>query len=234
MAWTRTGLILAFVGVALLIAGPLGTRAGLWTFPVGFSVLALSLLCAVAAVVLSLIGAVTSGQLSLPALGMAVGLAVMAFPGTVILSARSAPRIHEITTDPQDPPPFVAVLSLRASAMNPPEYGGAEVAAQQLRAYPDIQPLMLRLNASQAFQRALAVVHELGWEEAGSDAASGRIEAVDTTFWFGFKDDVVIRIREAGDGARVDVRSKSRVGGGDAGANARRLRRFLNALRQMA
>lgn len=172
MAWTRTGLILAFVGVALLIAGPLGTRAGLWTFLVGFGVLALSLLCAVAAVVLSLIGAVTSGQLSLPALGMAAALAVMAFPGTMILSARGAPPIHEIKTDPQDPPPFVTVLSLRASAMNPPEYGGAEVAAQQLRAYPDIQPLMLRLNASQAFQRALAVVHELGWEEVGSDAAS--------------------------------------------------------------
>ena len=132
----------------------------------------------------------------------------------MILSARGAPPIHEITTDLQDPPPFVAVLSLRASAINPPEYGGAEVAAQQRRAYPDIQPLMLRLNASQAFQRALAVVHELGWEVVGSDAASGRIEAVDTTFWFGFKDDVVIRIREAGEGARVDVRSKSRVGGG--------------------
>ena len=234
MAWTRTGIILALVAAALLVAGPLGTRAGLWTFLVGFGVLALSLLCAVAAVVLSLIGAITSGQWSLPALGMAAALAVMAFPGTVILSARGAPPIHEITTDLQDPPPFVAVLSLRASAINRPEYGGAEVAAQQRRAYPDIQPLMLRLNASQAFQRALAVVHELGWEVVGSDAASGRIEAVDTTFWFGFKDDVVIRIREAGEGARVDVRSKSRVGGGDAGANARRLRRFVNALRAMA
>ena len=80
MAWTRTGIILALVAAALLVAGPLGTRAGLWTFLVGFGVLALSLLCAVAAVVLSLIGAITSGQWSLPALGMAAALAVMAFP----------------------------------------------------------------------------------------------------------------------------------------------------------
>lgn len=230
---TRLGIILALGGVVLLVAGPLGTRAGLWSFVVGFILMALSLLFAVGAVVLSLVGAIRSGQWGLAAVAIVVALAIIALPATVVVSARGAPAIHEITTDVQEPPSFVAVLPLRANALNPPEYGGADVAAQQQRAYPDIQPLVLRMDASQAFQRALAAVRDLGWEEVGSDTMAGRIEAVDTTFWFGFKDDVVIRVREAAGGARVDVRSKSRVGRGDLGTNARRVRRFLTALREM-
>ena len=89
----------------------------------------------------------------------------------------------------------------------------------------------MALPPPQAFDRALAQVRELGWEISGSAPAEGRIEAVDTTFFFGFKDDVVIRLRPAEGGTRVDVRSKSRVGVGDLGANAARIRRLLDALR---
>jgi uncharacterized protein (DUF1499 family) len=81
------------------------------------------------------------------------------------------------------------------------------------------------------FERALAAVEALDWELVAAVPAEGRIEATDTTFWFRFKDDVVIRIRPAGaSGAVIDARSLSRVGGGDAGTNARRLRAFFAAL----
>ena len=135
-------------------------------------------------------------------------------PSAFVLSARGQPAIHDITTDPDNPPAFVAILPLRTGAANPPEYGGGVVAAQQRRAYPDIQPLTLRVRKDEAFDRALAAVRALGWDVVADDRQSGRIEAVDTTFWFGFKDDVVIRIAEApaNGGTRVDVRSKSRVG----------------------
>jgi uncharacterized protein (DUF1499 family) len=110
-------------------------------------------------------------------------------------------------------------------------YGGEKIASQQRDAYPDLQPLLLDVPPLQAFERALATVHEMGWDLVAADAAAGRIEATDTTFWYGFKDDVVIRVRPSDDGSRIDVRSLSRVGGGDAGTNAKRVRGYLDTLR---
>jgi uncharacterized protein (DUF1499 family) len=225
----KTGLALSLIGAALLLAGPLGSRVGLWSFVIGFLLLAVSLLLALVGASLALVGGVKTGQWAMAALGIIVGLAVVAVPSAFVVSARGNPAIHDITTDPDNPPAFVAVLPLRAGAANPPEYAGSEVAAQQRRAYPDIQPLVVRASAGDAFDRALAAVRGLGLDVVASDRASGRIEAVDTTFWFGFKDDVVIRIEErpSDGGARVDVRSKSRVGVGDLGTNARRIRELL-------
>ena len=81
-----------------------------------------------------------------------------------------------------------------------------------------------------AFKRALQAARDMGWEIVAADAAAGRIEATDTTFWFGFKDDVVIRVEADGAGSRVDLRSVSRVGVGDVGANAARIRAYLRTL----
>ena len=75
---------------------------------------------------------------------------------------------------------------------------------------------------------------ELGWEIAAAVSGEGRIEATDQTFWFGFKDDVVVRVRAADGGSRVDVRSVSRVGRSDVGTNARRIRRFLQRVKSKA
>ena len=152
---------------------------------------------------------------------------LFAVPVAHLERSGGAPPIHDITTDTTNPPPFVAALPLRAAAnaANPPEYGGADVAAQQQRAFPDIQPLVMTMPPQLAFDRVLAAVREFGWEVIGREPAEGRIEAVDTTLFFGFKDDVVIRLRPASGGTRVDVRSKSRVGVGDLGANAMRVRR---------
>jgi uncharacterized protein (DUF1499 family) len=228
----RIGLILSFIGAALLLAGPLGTRAGLWSFVIGFLLLALSLLSALVGASLALVGGVRTGQWLMAGAAIVVGLAVVAVPSSAIVSARGKPAIHDITTDPDNPPAFVAILPLRAGAANPPEYAGGEVTAQQRRAYPDIQPLVVRASAGETFDRALGAVRDLGWDVVASDRSAGRIEAVDTTFWFGFKDDVVIRVAEtpADGGARVDVRSKSRVGVGDLGTNANRVRALLGRL----
>ena len=133
-------------------------------------------------------------------------------------------------TDTQDPPEYVAVLPLRVNAPNTTVYGGERIASRQREAYPDLQPLILNDPPPRAFERARATVDEMGWDLVVADAAAGRIEATDTTFWFGFKDDVVIRVRPADGGSRVDVRSLSRVGGGDAGTNAKRIRAYLDAL----
>ena len=217
----------------LLVAGPLGTRLGLWSFVVGFACFAMSGLCGLVALVFSLVGGSRTKQWKRAGVVLGVAVALLAVPALQLLSAFGAPPIHDITTDTADPPPFVAALPLRAAAnaMNPPEYGGAEVAAQQHQAFPDIQPLVMNMPPQQAFERVLDEVREFGWDISAAEPAEGRIEAVDTTLFFGFKDDVVIRLRPVEGGTRVDVRSTSRVGLGDAGTNAKRIRRLLAALR---
>jgi uncharacterized protein (DUF1499 family) len=141
------------------------------------------------------------------------------------------PRIHDITTDPDDPPRFQALLARRAGRwVSTPDYDGAHAAAEQRRAYPDIQPLMLAMPVARAFEAALGAARRMEWEIVAADRAAGLIEAVATTRLIRFKDDVVVRLRPEGGGTRVDVRSKSRLGSGDLGTNARRIRRFLAIL----
>jgi len=233
MRFLTIGKGLALLGAVLLLAGPLGTRLGLWSFVVGFACFAMSGLCGLLALVFSLVGGSRTKQWKRAGVVLGVAVALLAVPALQLLSAFGAPPIHDITTDTADPPPFVAALPLRAAAnaMNPPEYGGAEVAAQQHQAFPDIQPLVMNMPPPQAVERVLDEVREFGWDISAAEPAEGRIEAVDTTWFFGFKDDVVIRLRPVEGGTRVDVRSTSRVGLGDAGTNAKRIRRLLAALR---
>ena len=227
----RIGLVLSLVATALLLAGPLGSRVGLWSFIIGFLMLGLSLLLALVGASLSLVGGIKTGQWAMAVAGIVVGLIVVSVPSSVILSARGAPPIHDITTDPEDPPAFVAVLARRAGARNPVEYGGPAVAAQQRRAFPDLVPLDLPVSPERAFPAVEAAARDLGWEIVETAPAEGRLEATATTPWFGFKDDVVVRVRARGAGSRVDVRSLSRVGVGDLGVNAARVRAFLERLR---
>lgn len=226
----KVGLVLSAVGAVLLLAGPLGSRFGVWPFLVGFLMLAVSLLLGLVGVSLAFVACVKTGSWMPGMAGILAGLAVVSVPSFIVVSARGAPPINDITTDPADPPSFVAILPLRAGAPNPPEYAGSPVADQQRAAYPDVKPLVLQMDAGRAFDRALMAVRGLGWEVVADDKSSGRIEAVDTTFWFGFKDDVVVRVREDAGGARIDVRSKSRVGVGDVGTNARRIRELLRRI----
>lgn len=160
------------------------------------------------------------------------GLCAAYIPLSQMQSARSVPAIHDISTDLDNPPEFVDVIPLRADAPNPHEYAGEETAELQREAYPDLQPLMLSAELEQVYNAAREVVAALNWDLAASvqDTESARIEATDTTFWFGFKDDVVIRLESVETGTRLDMRSKSRVGRSDLGKNAERIREFTRAL----
>jgi uncharacterized protein (DUF1499 family) len=159
------------------------------------------------------------------------GLAILAYPLSLLDQASSVPAIHDITTDTDDPPQFRAVADARARSMNAVAYPGADTARRQRQAYPWIQPLLLERTPHSVFQAARRQVEAEGWELHAADRAAGRIEATATSFWYGFKDDVVVRITETDDGrTRVDVRSASRVGISDLGVNADRVRAFLDAL----
>lgn len=146
------------------------------------------------------------------------------------------PPIHDISTDTQSPPLFVDIVALRADAPNSHIYGdspnlNAEKLSQlQQQAYPDLESQVFDEPRAQVFARALAAVDELGWELVAQAPEEGRIEATDTTFWFRFKDDVVIRIDEQNGQTVVDARSVSRVGTSDVGKNAERLRAFFAKL----
>ncbi len=163
-------------------------------------------------------------------LGVAFCVVTVALPWSHLRLARSLPPIHDITTDTGDPPEFVSILALRADAPNPAVYAGAAIAEQQQRAYPDLKPLKVGLSPADVLAHAVDVGQSMGWEIVAAVPLEGRLEATATTFWFGFKDDVVVRITPSDGGSRVDVRSVSRVGRSDVGANARRIRTFLKKL----
>ena len=233
------GAALAVASALVLLAGPVGYRLGILPLSIALqTALRWGIYAGVAAVVISLAGLVVTLRrprearrgIVLAAMSLLLAIVVIGIPGRFRLGPLPPP-IHDITTDMQEPPEYVAVLPLRANAPNATRYGGEEIAAQQREAYPDLQPLLLNVPPSEAFERALATVREMGWDLVAADPAAGRIEATDTTFWYGFKDDVVIRVRPSDDGSRIDVRSLSRVGRGDAGTNAKRVREYLDALR---
>ncbi|PMR74451.1 DUF1499 domain-containing protein [Billgrantia endophytica] len=155
-----------------------------------------------------------------------VGL--LAIPWQHWQRAQAVPPIHDITTDTANPPAFTVLVEAREAAPNAVDYPGERTARQQHDAYPDIGPLLFQASPSTVFDAALAEVRAFQWKLAGMD--NGTIEATDTTTWFGFKDDVVIRLSETEEGVRVDVRSASRVGRSDTGTNAERIRAYLDAL----
>ncbi len=253
-AWILWGAIATLVisgGVALvMLIAPLGTWMGLWAFGTGFRIL----------------GAVNpyTGWVALFALADGMMLFTLARklgysrPGNILAitmtgalacglawyipatfqapNGQTYPGIHDVSTDLNDIPQYVAVMPLRADAPNTTIYGGSrnmtpERNAQlQREAYPDLVPMVYNASKEEMLERALAAVDEMGWELVDASPDEGRIEATATTFWFRFKDDVVIRIRPMGPTTVVDARSLSRVGGGDVGTNAKRLRAFFELL----
>lgn len=235
LGWAGLGVAVACaLGAA---ASGFGNRIGFWDYRAGFTILRWSVYVAAGAGVASLLaGGIAAARRSVAQLGVSVIGLVLAvaviFPAwSLQRAAAKVPRIHDITTDTEDPPRFVALLAVRQKARNGAAYGGPKLAAQQKAGYPDIAPVQLGIPPAQAFDRALAVAQRMGWDIVAADKTQGRIEATATTFWFGFKDDVVIRITAAANGSRLDIRSMSRVGRSDLGANAARIRAFIGQIR---
>lgn len=227
---------MALGGAAALALAGVGYRWGWWPLPIAFAILRSGTYAAGGSGLAALFAAAWAGRSGRRGLALLtlvagiVGMAAAALPLLQLRTAKSVPPIHDITTDPGDPPLFQAVLALRAGAANGVDYGGEAIAAQQREAYPDIAPIKLNLAPAEAFARALDGARALGWTIVRADPAQDAIEATDRTFWFGFTDDIAVRVRADGTGSIVDIRSLSRVGRSDVGANARRIRAFRDRL----
>jgi uncharacterized protein (DUF1499 family) len=230
------GFALAVVAGLSAVASGLGSRAEIWSFGTGFQILRWAAWGGLAAALVSLVGLTLAFSRPGPrgrafllgALGLVAGALVAWIPWSWKQRAEQVPPIHDITTDLGDPPAFEAILPLRQGAPNPSEYGGDSIASQQRQGYPDLGPLEIAEPPDAVFRRAFQAARDMGWEIVDSDPDQGRIEATATTPWFGFKDDVVVRVRPTSDGgSRIDVRSVSRVGRSDVGTNARRIRDYF-------
>ena len=233
---STAALLLAVIALLVLASAGFGYRFGWWGVRPAFTILRVSVYAAIVVAAVGVIAATASLVARHRVATAAAILAILLAAGTAAVplamqrTAQSVPHIHDITTDTENPPSFVALRAARERAPNGVDYGGPAVAAEQRAGYPDLAPLMLHVPPDRAFTLAETTAKGLGWQIAAAVPAEGRLEATDTTRWFHFKDDIVVRVGAAPDGSRVDVRSVSRIGRSDLGANARRIRVFLSAL----
>jgi uncharacterized protein (DUF1499 family) len=225
LAWFA--LVVAVFSIIIVRSGILEIGPSLATF-------AAALIFAGLAIVLAFGGFVVIwrqglGGLGRAVTGLAVGLVLLAYPGYLGYRASKLPTINDITTDLGDPPRFDVLARLRPRGSS--SYPGAQTAALQQKAYPDLDPLEYRAPPQLSYKVALNIVTKRGWHivDSAPPAArrDGTIEAVARTLIMGFRDDVVVRIRAAGQGSRIDVRSASRYGLHDFGTNARRVAALL-------
>ncbi len=235
MIFARILLYLSLAATFVFLFSGYGYRWEIWSLGLAFSLLRYSAYAAIGIAVVSLI----SIWFLRKSRFQVVLYVIIAFILTGIVSgtalywqhrAQSVPAIHDITTDFSNPPEFVAMERLRVDAPNPPEYEGEETARQQREAYPQIEPLIIDADLKEVMDAAVVLVVQRGWDLVAINRMEGRVEATEMLPWFGFKDDVVLRFAETGEGTRVDMRSKSRVGQSDLGVNARRINRFLREL----
>jgi uncharacterized protein (DUF1499 family) len=220
-------------------------RLGRVDYAAGFAALGTGLALAFFAIVFSLLAFVRIWQEGRRGLGSALrGLvlaaAVLAYPAWFAVKAATLPAINDITTDTENPPAFSrsrAALEARAGRV-PPDVP-AEVREAQREAYTQIAPLTLDVGPDEAFELVRKAAGNLGWQvieavRPGGRVGLGRIDAVDRTFLLKLPDDIAIRLRPRADGTRIDIRSASRVGNHDLGANARRIRAFLEEVSNLA
>lgn len=233
-AW---GLRLAILGLVVLALGILGHRLGILDFrPAllglagGAAIGVIGAIVSAIALVISLVSSRSGVRTAIA--GLVIGLLVAAPVGQAMIAGSKVPRIHDITTDLANPPAFDAVVALRGETSNPLDRAEpADLADLQRQAYPDLKTLEIEAQPGKVYEAALETARDMGWEIVASNPEQGLIEATATTRVMNFKDDIAIRVTEAGEGAAVDVRSVSRVGISDMGANANRIRTYLHALK---
>ena len=229
------GLLVALASAAAMVFSGIGYRLELYHFRIGFAILGWAFWSALAGAILSVAGLALAGgrpgrTLVAALAGIAIGVVTAYVPWSFKQTAGSLPYIHDISTDTENPPEFVAAAKLRKPGDHPVAYDGKEVADLQHKAYADLAPLMTPASKEKVFEAAKAALASMGMQLADADMAQGRIEANQTSLLYGFTDDLVVRITSAADGTKVDVRSKSRVGRSDLGQNAKRIRVFLQKL----
>jgi uncharacterized protein (DUF1499 family) len=224
----------ALVGLAVLGAAGPAYRLGV---PLGsaFSIVRWGAYVALGGAALSLAAVLWSrrkgrtGPAVVAGLGVVAGVLTAAVAYGWLRQAQGAPPLHDVTTDLENPPAFEALAAKRPSDSNSLTRS-REVDQLQRQHYADLMPLTVSQPPRLVFDRARLVAENQGWAIVSSDPDNGRLEATDTTWWFGFTDDIVVRATPWGAATRVDVRSVSRYGLTDTGTNARRIRRFLAAI----
>jgi hypothetical protein len=245
---TAAALVFGLGSVAAALAAAIGAGQGAWHFRPAFTVLRYAFFAAMAGAVLGLIGLVLArrarnARLMLPNLvALVAALGFVLFLGMQVRTARSVPAIHDIATDLEDLPQFARLAVRKDNLENVPDMGRPELAALapetrwkaiHREAYGDIRTVRVPMSVEDAVRAAERLARDRGWDIAHFDPGAGILEATDTSFFFRFKDDVVVRARAApGGGTLVDMRSISRVGGSDVGVNAKRIRAFLKDLQQ--
>ena len=235
--WARRvalfSLAAATLSVVIVHSGLLEIGPALVTFGASLTLALIALLLAFAAFVSIWKDGHAGLGASLGAIGIVILL--MAYPAYIALKARHLPWIHDSTTDPIDPPRYDTLARARPRDANSAIYAGLATAELQLAAYPDIEPLDGDIGPRSAYDAALTVINRRRWrvvEARPPDQGrqEGRIEAVARTPIMGFRDDVVVRVRPFEGGSRVDIRSSSRYGLFDFGANAARVRALLEQI----
>lgn len=230
------GTILAILGALSVLLSGYGYQWGWWSFGFGFSIIPWGTGAAVLGGIISGIGFFripdrTKNQTIVGAIGIGLALIALANIGYWYMEVQKGyPPIHDITTDIQDPPQFKAIVPLRVDAPNPSEYIRDNGTPESQRSfYGEIKPIIVNMSYDEAFERALETVNELSWTLVDEEKEEGRIEAYEKLAWYGFIDDVVIRVDTTEAGAEIDIRSKSRIGRGDLGVNAKRIRAYKKA-----
>jgi uncharacterized protein (DUF1499 family) len=228
--------IIAFVVPATLLIASLGCQMDWWSYAAGLEAVHWATWFGLVILGLSFfaflffsIKSQSSGQKR-----ALVAFIVCLIPVALVLHkeylAQKMPSIHDISTDLIHPPVFFAPIPHRLANSNSLNYPGEAVAKQQEEAYPDVKPLILTGSPSDILQHVLRLVHRNRWQLISVNPDKGEVQAVARSFWFGFKDDVVIRITPQGTSSRVDMRSVSRLGRNDLGTNAQRIEEFMQQL----
>lgn len=234
--WSRTILLGAVAATALLPVGALGARFGLWDWTIGVLLVTVGSGLVVVGAGSATAAVLIARRRQLPddlraaGIGLALCLLAVGYMGMQLLAAVSVPPIHHVSTDTGEPPQFIEVPALRGPDSNPLDYDAETIAPLQAEAYPWLMPLTLQATPEAAFAKARAALEDMGMEIVAEHPLQGLIEATATTFWFGFKDDVAVRVRPHPQGALVDARSISRVGVSDMGLNAERIGEILRRL----
>jgi uncharacterized protein (DUF1499 family) len=237
--------VLSALGFPLALVG---FRLGLYEFGTSFKILNYSFYLAVAVLLVGLVlffvhrrSKPTSSRSAM--IAVAISVIPIVGLGSQVFVASSVPAIHNISTDIVDPPQFSAIVSLRGAGTNPLAYSieNGNLGEIQRNAYPDIKTITANIDIANAFDKAVFVAESLGWDIVNKNiggktvnknqANEGIIEATQTTTLWQFKDDIVIRLRsnsQTPDTTYIDLRSVSRIGQSDLGANAKRIQRFID------
>ena len=241
-SWARNLAVFAVVAVVVSVVvvrfGFLEIKPALATFFGGLAIAGFSILLGLAG--FAAIWQNGSRGMARILLAFLIDAAILAYPAYLALQYRKLPAIHDITTDPIDPPRFEALARLRTSdGANPAVYAGLYSADQQRQFYPAIEPIELEISVDRAYALSLQLVTKRKWLVIDERAPQpprriGRIEAVARSPIMGFREDVSIRIVADGDDSRVDIRSASRYFDSDLGSNASRVTRLIEDINTAA